>query len=94
MVEDSCGDDRWRNCECIVVVGYMQKVLAATPGTPGLFTTAEIASLYQPGSPQEQLVVNTLGSACFSKIHDLLASGQVATGALATLTAVVAAAGA
>lgn len=79
----------------ITVVQAMQKVLAATPAgsTVGVFTAAEIASLYQPGSAQTNFVVKTIETGCVAKIHDTIQAQQSMVGALATLSAVLAAAG-
>jgi len=63
----------------LTVAAAMQKVLLVTappvagakPATIGAFTAAEIASLYQPGSPQYQWAVKTLVSGCAAKIIDV-----------------------
>ena len=74
----------------------MQKVLAATPtgSTVGVFTTAEIASLYQPGSAQFNAAQQVLVSGCAAKAQNvlgpagLLAAGGV-IGALATANGIL-----
>ena len=68
----------------------IQQVVTASGGKgAGAFTVAEIASLYQPGSPQFQWVVKTVGSGCFNKVADVqqagVATAQTLVGAAATL---------
>lgn len=81
------------------VAAAMQKVLAVTApvstttnGTTtttapvvGVFTLAEIASLYQPGSAQYQAMAKILVSGCAAKVMDLqqAANANLSVGAIA-----------
>ncbi len=52
----------------IKVAQAMQKIAQATSGqSVGAFTVAEIATLYQPGSPQFEWATTTIESACLAK---------------------------
>lgn len=79
----------------LTVVSAMQKELMALPAgaTVGLFTTAEVASLYAPGSAQTNFIVKTIETACIAKLHDVNQAGASLVGVFATLGGVVAAAG-
>lgn len=72
------------NCAAaaIMVGGEIQAVMTAA-GTPqaGVLTTAEIASLFQPGSAQYNAAKQTLTSGCAAKATDVLgAAGVLAAG--------------
>src|SRR5580692_747962 len=54
----------------------------ATPPTVGAFTTAEIASLYQPGSAQFNWAVKVLETGCIAKVHDINQAAQSTTSIL------------
>jgi hypothetical protein len=77
----------------LAVVASMQKELSALPAgaTVGVFTLAEVASLYQPGSAQANAVVKTLETACIAKLHDINQTGAAAVGVFSTIGSVVAA---
>lgn len=77
----------------LTVVASMQKELQALPNgaTVGLFTTAEVASLYAPGSAQANYVVKTIETACIAKLHDLNQAGIIPGGVFAALMKVAAA---
>lgn len=80
----------------LTVVGQMQKQLAALPAgsTVGVFTAAEVASLWAPGSAQANQIVKTLETACIAKLHDINQSAVGtfgAAGVFSTIGAVVAA---
>lgn len=75
----------------LTAAAAMQQVLAASTaagGTVGAFTTAEIASLYQPGSAQYNYVVKTVGTGCLNKIVDV--AGQAANAIISAVPAAVA----
>lgn len=72
------------NCAAaaITVSGQINAVLAAanTPNA-GVLTTAELASLFQPGSAQYDAAKQTLTSGCAAKAQDVLgAAGVLAAG--------------
>lgn len=77
------------NCAGAAVTASAQinKVLAAaTAGgaSAGAFTTAEIASLFQPGSQQYNAINQLLVSGCAAKATDVLgAAGVMAAGGVA-----------
>lgn len=81
------------NCAvgALTVAAAIQKVLAATPqGTQiGAFTTAEIASLYQPGSAQFNWAVTTLETACIAKVHDVNQAVNSTAGILTSLPSIL-----
>ena len=70
----------------------IQKVMAATPAsaTVGMFTAAEIASLYAPGSPQFNQEVTTIETGCIAKLHSVLQAGQATAGLPAAIAAALA----
>ena len=65
-----------------VVLGQVQAVNAAANGAgAGVLTLAEMASLFQPGSPQANQAQNTLAAGCVAKANDVLgAAGVVLAG--------------
>jgi hypothetical protein len=71
------------------VAANIQKVVAATPAgsTVGAFTTAEIASLYQPGSPQFNQAVTTIETGCIAKLHQINQAGASTLGMPAAIVA-------
>lgn len=72
----------------LAVAAAVQKVALATTGQQvGAFTTAEILSLYQPGSAQFNWAVKTIETACIAKVHDI---NQAAAGTTAGIMGVVA----
>jgi hypothetical protein len=77
----------------LAVVASMQKELSALPAgsTVGVFTLAEVSSLYAPGSAQANAVVKTLETACIAKLHDINQTGAAAVGVFSTIGSVVAA---
>lgn len=66
----------------IVVLGQITKVAAAAQSpNSGVFTTAELASLFQPGSAQYNAAEQILVSGCAAKAQDVLgAAGVLAAG--------------
>jgi hypothetical protein len=66
----------------ITVGGQIAAVNTAASGTgAGILTTAELASLFQPGSAQYNQVKQTLTSGCAAKAQDVLgAAGVLAAG--------------
>lgn len=72
------------NCAAaaIVVGAQINKVLAAANVSgAGVLTTAELASLFQPGSAQYNLAQQKLNSGCSAKATDVLgAAGALAVG--------------
>ena len=85
------------NCAAaaITVSGQIATVNTAASGTgAGVLTTAELASLFQPGSAQYNAVKQTLTSGCAAKAQDVLgAAGVLAAGgvvgALATTNTIL-----
>lgn len=75
------------NCAAaaIVVSGQVSAVVAAANvPTAGVVTTAELASLFQPGSAQYNQVEQTLVSGCAAKAQDVLGpAGLLAAGGVA-----------
>lgn len=71
----------------ITVLGQIQKVNAAdTTANAGVFTIAEMASLFQPGSAQYNQAQNTIATGCISKANDVLgAANVVALGGVASV---------
>ena len=68
----------------LAVAAAIQRVAAVTANQQvGTLTGAEIATLYQPGSDQDNWAVKTIETACVAKFHD------VNQAAVATTTAVV-----
>jgi hypothetical protein len=66
----------------VVVLTQVQAVNTAASGPgAGALTTAEIASLFQPGSVQYNQATNTLAAGCVAKANDVLGpAGVVAAG--------------
>lgn len=85
------------NCAnaAILVSGQIQTVLKAAGTTnAGVLTTAELASLFQPGSAQYNAVQQELTTGCAAKAQDVLgAAGVLAAGgvigALATASGIL-----
>lgn len=79
------------NCAqaAITVAGQVQKVNTAAAGTgAGVLTTAELASLFQPGSAQYNAAKQVLVSGCAAKAQDVLgAAGVVAAGGVVGMIA-------
>lgn len=62
----------------IVVQGEVQKVVAAqAAGSQGAFTTAEMLSLFQPGSAQFNQAYNTVAAGCIAKANDVMGAANV-----------------
>ena len=79
----------------ITVAQSMQKVAAAATGkTVGAFTVAEIASLYQPHSPQYEAAANTLLTGCIAKIRTVKGAAVATVGDVALVLPLAAAAAA
>jgi hypothetical protein len=74
----------------LTVAAAMQKVLAATGKSAGMFTAAEVATLYQPGSDQFNWAVKTLETACIAKVHDVNQAVNSTAGIIAALPSVLA----
>lgn len=74
----------------VVVLTQIQAVNAAANGPgAGVLTVAEIASLFQPGSPQANQAQNTLAAGCVAKANDVLgAAGVIAAGGVVGAMAV------
>jgi hypothetical protein len=64
-------------------------VMAATPAgsTVGVFTAAEIASLYAPGSAQFNNEVSVIATGCIAKLNAVMAAGQSPIGFPAAIAA-------
>ena len=71
------------------VAADIQKTVAATPvgATVGAFTVAEIASLYQPGSPQTNAAIVTIETGCIGKLHEMNQANQSMIGLPAAIVA-------
>jgi hypothetical protein len=79
----------------IGVARSMQKVAAAATGkTVGAFTVAEIASLYQPHSPQYEAAANALLTGCIAKIRTVKGATVATVGDVALVLPLAAAAAA
>lgn len=75
----------------LAVAAAIQRVAAVTTGQPvGVFTTAEIATLYQPGSAQFNWAVKTIETACIAKIHDVNQAVNSTAGIFTALPSVLA----
>jgi hypothetical protein len=76
----------------MTVGANIRKVIAATPAgaTVGIFTSAEIASLYAPNSPQFNAVVTTLETGCIAKLRQTLQAGASTAGMPAAIAAALA----
>lgn len=62
----------------LVVQGEVGKVVAAQgAGTQGAFTTAEMLSLFQPGSAQFNQAYNTVATGCIAKANDVMGAANV-----------------
>lgn len=75
-------------------IGEIQQVnTAANAGQSkaGVFTAAEMASLFQPGSAQYNQVVNLVGTACIAKANDVMGAANVvgAGGVMAILPQII-----
>lgn len=82
------------NCAVAVLVvnGQIAKLNAAnTISNAGVFTAAEMASIFQPGSAQYQQAINTIGTGCIAKANDVLGAANVvaAGGIMAVLPKVI-----
>jgi hypothetical protein len=72
------------------VAAAIQRVAAVTTGQQvGALTLAEIATLYQPGSPQFNWAVTTLETACIAKIHDVNQAVNSTAGIITALPSVL-----
>jgi hypothetical protein len=73
----------------LTVATNIKAVIAATPAgaTVGVFTTAEIASLYAPGSAQFNQAVKTIETGCIAKLHDINQAGASTLGQPAAIAA-------
>ena len=76
----------------IALNASMIAVMAATPAgaTVGVFTAAEVASLYAPGSAQFNQVVKTVETGCIAKLHDINQAGASTIGMPAAIAAALA----
>ena len=82
------------NCAAAVLVvnGQIMQVNAANnTANAGVFTVAEMASLFQPGSAQYNQAVNTIGTGCIAKANDIMGAANVlaAGGIMAVLPQVI-----
>lgn len=75
----------------LAVAVAIQQVAGVTAGSSvGVFTEAEIASLYQPGSAQFNWAVKTLETACIAKVHDVNQAAQSTSGIITAIPSVLA----
>jgi hypothetical protein len=73
------------------VAAAIQQVEAVTAGKQvGTFTAAEIATLYQPGSPQFNWATETLETACIAKVHQTNQAINSTSGIITALPSVLA----
>lgn len=62
----------------IVVQAQVNKVVSAqASGTQGVFTTAEMLSLFQPGSAQFNQSYNTVATGCIGKANNVMGAANV-----------------
>jgi PBP1b-binding outer membrane lipoprotein LpoB len=84
-------DTAGANCAkaAMQVATDIKKVMAATPAgsTVGVFTAAEIASLYAPGSAQFNNEVSVIATGCIAKLNAVMAAGQSPIGFPAAIAA-------
>lgn len=79
----------------LVVQSQVSNVIQAQgAGTQGAFTTAEMLSLFQPGSVQFNQAYNTVASGCIAKANDVMGAANVLlaggiAGVLATTNTVI-----
>jgi len=87
-------DTAGANCAAAAqqVEASIKKVMAATPAgaTVGVFTSAEIASLYAPNSPQFNAAVSTIETGCIAKLRQTLQAGASTAGFPAAIAAALA----
>ena len=75
----------------LAVAAAIQRVAAVTAGTSvGALTVAEIATLYQPGSPQYNWAVTTLETACIAKVHQTNQAINSTAGIITALPSILA----
>lgn len=75
----------------LAVSAAIQRVNAVNANLPiGALTTAEIATLYQPGSAQFNWAVTTLETACIAKVHDVNQAINSTAGIITALPSVLA----
>jgi hypothetical protein len=76
---DTDGANCWSGV--IAAIGEINQVNAAATGGPagaaGVFTGAEMASLFQPGSAQYNQVTNLIATSCVAKANDVLGAANV-----------------
>lgn len=73
------------------VAGAIQRVAAVTVGKQvGALTLAEIATLYQPGSPQFNWAVTMIETGCIAKIHMVNQAINSTAGIITALPSVLA----
>ena len=67
----------------------MQKVMGALPAgsVVGVFTTAEVASAFAPGSAQFNQAVKTIETGRIAKVHDINQAGAATVGMPAAIVA-------
>ena len=79
----------------LAVSAAIQRVAAVTSGQQvGALTVAEIATLYQPGSPQFNWAVTTLETACIAKVHQVNQAINSTSGIITALPSILVLAGA
>jgi len=75
----------------LAVSAAIQRVNAVNANLPiGALTTAEIGTLYQPGSAQFNWAVTTIETACIAKIHDVNQAINSTAGIMTALPSVLA----
>lgn len=89
---DTDGANCWTGV--VTAIGEIQQVnsAAASGGkAAGVFTAAEMASLFQPGSAQYNQVTNLVASACIAKANDVVGAANVVAmgGVMAILPKVI-----
>lgn len=89
---DTDGANCWTGVS--TAIGEIQQVNAAAnagQSRAGVFTAAEMASLFQPGSAQYNQVVNLVGTACIAKANDVMGAANVvgAGGVMAILPQII-----
>lgn len=79
----------------LAVAAAIQRVAAVTAGqSVGALTVAEIATLYQPGSPQFNWAVTELETACIAKVHQTNQAINSTSGIITAIPSILVLAGA
>jgi hypothetical protein len=61
-------------------IAQVNTAAGAGSANAGVFTAAEMASLFQPNSAQYNQIVNLIGAGCVAKANDVLGAANVVAG--------------